>query len=133
MLLLLLFIILSGECERHGCRCLTHKFTLSKLPMALPAKVALDFGSHSIKVVELGDLSSNAKLVGFGSYPTPFGVISSENEEYQKQLANAVKEAIKQAGLKTKYAIAALPESSIFSRLIDMTKVKDDEMSEAKY
>ena len=100
----------------------------------LPQKIGVDFGNHMIKVVELsGNLEDEASLVAHGSHSTPFGVISNENEDYLNKLAQAVKDAVKDSGAKSKYAVAAIPESSIFSRLIDTPKVPEKEIPDVVY
>lgn len=100
----------------------------------LPQKFAIDFGNHSIKVIELtGDLISTPTLVSFGSHSTPYGVISNENEEYTNKLVQALKDAVNDAGIKTKYAVAAIPESAVFSRLIDTPKVPENELADVVY
>jgi type IV pilus assembly protein PilM len=101
---------------------------------SLPQKFGIDFGNHTIKVVELsGDLIENASLVSFGSHSTPFGVVSNENTEYIDQLAQALKDAVKDAGIKTKYAVASIPESAIFSRLIETPRVPEKDLPDVVY
>ena len=58
----------------------------------LPDHVGIDFGTHSVKAVELGGISTpTPKLVNFGSQTTPQGVINSEEKADQKQLADVLK------------------------------------------
>lgn len=100
----------------------------------LPQKFGIDFGNHTIKVVELaGNLTEEASLVSFGSHSTPFGVVTNENSEYIDQLAQALRDAVKDAGIKTKYAVSSIPESAIFTRLIDTPRVPDKELPDVVY
>lgn len=101
--------------------------------MALPAFFGLDFGNHSIKIVQVKDPEKAPKLVSYGSSPTPFGVIRSENEEHQKQLAASAKELVKSLRIKTNKCVVALPEASIFTRLVTMPQMKEEEMESAIY
>ncbi len=96
--------------------------------MDLPDFFSLDIGNHSIKVVEIKRESiDKAKLRHLGSIPTPFGVLNSDKHSSKKELAIRIKEVLEEAGIKTKKCIAALPESSIFTRLITLPKVVDEE------
>ncbi len=98
----------------------------------LPDHVGIDFGNHSVKAVELKTLSS-PELVNFGSQRTPHGVISSEDDVHQNQLADAVKTLFSTAKIRTKNVVMALPESSVFTRFIELPGVKEDELENAIY
>lgn len=101
--------------------------------MALPSFFGLDFGNHSIKVVQVKDQDKKPGLVSYGNVPTPFGVIRSESEEHQKQLADTTKELIKTLKIKTNKCVVALPEASIFTRLITTPQMKEEELENAVY
>ena len=57
----------------------------------LPDHVGIDFGTHSVKAVELRNISSNPELVNLGSQITPNGVINSDTREDKKKLADVLK------------------------------------------
>jgi type IV pilus assembly protein PilM len=98
----------------------------------LPDHIGLDFGNHSVKAVQLKNLESEKpELVGFGSQPTPTGVINSDDEQHQKQLADALKVLHGDGSFRTKNIVAALPESSIFTRFLEFPGVKEKELQEA--
>lgn len=100
--------------------------------MNLPDFFGLDIGNYSIKVVEVERKSiDKAKLVAFGSMQTPPGLINSEDEVAKQKLANKIKETIGHAGIKTNMCVAALPEASIFTRLISRPKVEEDKLEES--
>lgn len=100
----------------------------------LPDHVGLDFGTHTVKAVEIREIQSKEpKLVNFGSQPTPHGVVKSEDEGHQKQLADAVKTLIESIDLKTKDAVVAIPESAVFTRFLELPGVKDDEIESAVF
>jgi len=89
----------------------------------LPDHVGLDFGSHSVKAVQLEDISSNKPtLVNFGSQITPQGVINSEDASHQQKLTDALKALFDSAKIKEKRVVMALPEFSVFEakRLIPL-------------
>jgi type IV pilus assembly protein PilM len=101
--------------------------------MTLPDFFGLDFGNHTVKVVQLKEQNKTPKLVAYGGTSTPFGVLKSENEEHQKQLADVTKELLKTLQIKTKNCVVALPESSIFTRLITLPEMKEQEIENAVF
>lgn len=101
--------------------------------MALPDFFGLDFGNYSVKVVHLKSQDKAPRLITYGNALTPFGVIKSENEQHQQQLSDVTKELIKSLRIKTKKCVVALPESSIFTRLVTMPKMKDEELESAVF
>jgi len=94
----------------------------------------LDIGNHTIKVVQLsGQAKDTPVLEAFASASTPFGVINSDNEEHKQKLSSAISEVVKAAGVHTKNAIVALPESSIFSRLCTVPYAEGEKFEEEVY
>lgn len=99
--------------------------------MDLPAFFGIDIGNHSIKVAEVKRNSeTSAELVGFGSIETPFGLINSEDQVAKDRLANKIKDVISSSGISTKKCVAALPEASIFTRLVTVPKVEESQLEE---
>lgn len=100
----------------------------------LPDHVGIDFGNHSVKVVELKGIQTDSpSLENFGSQRTPHGVINSEDEVHQKQLADAVKTLFSTARIKNNKVVVALPESSVFTRFLEFPGVKPEELENAVY
>lgn len=99
--------------------------------LKLPDHIGIDFGNHSVKAVQLRDLESSPSLVAFASQPTPIGVINSEDEEHQKQLAGVLRILYDEGKFKTRNAVVALPEFSIFTRFLEFPGVKEEELEDA--
>src|SRR5688572_13879190 len=100
----------------------------------LPDHVGIDFGNHSVKAVELkGTSTGTPSLENFGSQRTPHGVINSEDDVHQKQLADALKTLFANAKIANKKVVVALPESSVFTRFLEFPGVKDEELDNAVY
>lgn len=100
----------------------------------LPDHVGIDFGTHSVKAVELASISSNnPKLINLGSQLTPKGVINSEDKLDQKKLADVLKKLYDASGIKNKSAVMALPEFSVFTRFLEFPGVKKEELKDAVY
>ncbi|MBN1618694.1 type IV pilus assembly protein PilM [Candidatus Dojkabacteria bacterium] len=97
----------------------------------LPDHIGLDFGNHSVKGVQLRNIDRSPQLVAFASQPTPLGVINSEEEQHKESLADALKTLMNEGHFRTKNVVAALPESSIFTRFLEFPGVKEDELEDA--
>lgn len=100
----------------------------------LPAHVGIDFGTHSVKAVELTGIGSDRPtLVNLGSQLTPKGVINSEDQKDQKKLAEVLKKLYSSSGIKNKNVVMALPEFSVFTRFLEFPGVKREELRDAVY
>ena len=98
--------------------------------MALPEFFGLDIGNHTIKVTQIKWKGKNPELTALGSSSTPVGIIGSESDEHQKELAKHIGLAKKDAGIGTNKTVVSLPESSIFTQLITIPKVEDEKIEE---
>ncbi len=89
----------------------------------------LDIGSHTIKAVQIKRTDGSSRLSHFSLYDTPPRVFESEAEEDKKELSKAVKDAVKEAGIKSRRVVAALPESKLFTRVIELPNMSSKELS----
>ncbi|HRI05341.1 MAG TPA: type IV pilus assembly protein PilM [Candidatus Dojkabacteria bacterium] len=100
----------------------------------LPDHVGIDFGNHSVKAVELtGAGTASPQLLNFGSQRTPHGVLNSEDDIHQNQLADALKTLFSTSKMRNKLVVMALPESSVFTRFLEFPGVKEEELENAVY
>lgn len=100
----------------------------------LPDHVGIDFGTHSVKAVELGKISTNNPiLVNMGSQITPKGVINSEDDIDKRKLADVLKKLFASSGIKNKNVVMGLPEFSVFTRYLEFPGVKKEELKEVVY
>jgi len=100
----------------------------------LPDHVGVDFGTHSVKAVELKDIATpTPKLVNFGSQTTPKGVINSEEKKDQKELADVLKRLYDDSKIKNRSIVVALPEFSVFTRFLEFPGVKKEELKDAVF
>jgi type IV pilus assembly protein PilM len=100
----------------------------------LPEHVGIDFGTHSVKAVEMKNvLSSTPELVNLGSQITPKGVINSEDKADQKKLAEVLKKLFDASKIKNKSVVMALPEFSVFTRFLEFPGVKKEELKDAVF
>jgi len=100
----------------------------------LPDHVGIDFGTHSVKAVELTKISTPSPiLVNLGSQLTPKGVINSEDKGDQRKLADVLKKLYDSSRIKNKNVVMALPEFSVFTRFLEFPGVKKEELKDAVY
>jgi len=99
----------------------------------LPDHVGIDFGTHSVKAVELKNVSSSPELINLGSQLTPKGVINSEEKQDQKKLADVLKKLYDDSKIKNRNVVMALPEFSVFTRFLEFPGVKKEELKDAVF
>lgn len=94
--------------------------------------VGLDIGISSIKVVSLLKDKEQFKLISLGSIVTPTPGIISDNDTDLEVVANAIKQLLLAAKIDQKDVAVALPESRVFTRVIDdLPYLTDSELSSA--
>lgn len=97
---------------------------------ALPI-FGLDVGISSIKVIQLDNQGKAKKLVALGTIPSPVGGFLSGEEIAISTVAEAVKKVVKDSKITTKNVNMSLPESKIFTRLIEMPPISEEELKSA--
>lgn len=91
----------------------------------------LDIGSHNIKVVQLRKTQDKYQLVALGSAPsTPKG-LASDAESDLTALAENIKKLYQEAKVATKNVVGALPEDQVFTRVITLPKLSEEELTSA--
>lgn len=93
--------------------------------------LGLDIGTHSIKLIEMGVSGSNHTLLAAGSIPTPPKALSSTLEADHRAVAAAITQLIKETGAKSDSVALALPESQVFTRVIEVPALSPRELSSA--
>lgn len=94
--------------------------------------VGLDIGFSSIKVVALNKDNDKVGLVSLGSIPCPQPGMLSDSEMGLQAVANSIKKLFEATGIEEKEIVAALPESKVFTRVIDdLPYLTDNELSQA--
>lgn len=94
--------------------------------------VGLDIGFSTIKAVLLSKDKEQFKLITLGSVASPQPGIISDADTDLEALANAIKELLAVTKIETKEVVIALPESKVFTRVIDdLPYLTDQELSSA--
>ncbi len=95
-------------------------------------RIGLDIGFSTIKVVALAHDKKPPKLVSLGSIASPTPGMSSEADLDLESVANSIKKLLAAAKIDEKEIIAALPESKVFTRVIDdLPYLSDSELPSA--
>ncbi|MCX6793786.1 MAG: type IV pilus assembly protein PilM [Candidatus Gottesmanbacteria bacterium] len=93
--------------------------------------LGLDIGSHAIKLIELGFEGNSVGLVAAGSIPTPPKALTSTVTADTEAVAQTIKRLIKETGAKSKEVHIALPESKVFTRVIEVPALSERELTSA--
>ncbi|MEX0616783.1 MAG: type IV pilus assembly protein PilM [Candidatus Woykebacteria bacterium] len=91
----------------------------------------LDIGTHSIKAVQLGGQTSRPVFIAAGQVPTPAQSATSDSEEDIILLSETIKKLHHEAHISTDKVITALPESQIFTRVVELPSLSDKEVRSA--
>jgi len=93
--------------------------------------IGLDIGSHTIKLIEIERRKQDTVLLAAGSLPTPPKALSSVAIEDIEGIAVVVNKLWKDTGAKTKNVNIALPESQVFTRVIEVPELSSRELTSA--
>lgn len=92
--------------------------------------IGIDIGSHSIKLIEIGE-SGGPQLLAAGSIPTPPKALQSSLEADHQAVAAAITQLMKETGAKSNSVVFALPESQVFTRVIEVPALSPRELASA--
>lgn len=99
--------------------------------MSDPAKLGIDIGSTTIKVVELTpSLRGKWKLIAAGLIATPPGNIAT-GPGAVAAVAQSLAKLLKEAGVKSKRAVLAIPEEQVSSHIVELPPMKESEIEQA--
>ena len=99
---------------------------MSNLP-----KIGIDIGSATIKVVELAPVSKGRwKLLAAASSVVPVGGVMA-GASNQAAITNAIVKILREAGVRSRKAIAALPEVQFSSHGVEMPGTSVAEVAQA--
>lgn len=91
----------------------------------------LDIGATSIKALSLKKSGSSFAIESLGIGVAPAKGILSESPEDLKNFAESVKKVITSANIKQKEVNLALPESQVFTKIIEMPSLSEKELAAA--
>lgn len=88
----------------------------------------IDIGTHSIKAVQLGGQTTRPVFIAAGQVPTPSQSSTSESEEDIILIAETIKKLRQEAHISTDKSVVALPESQVFTRVVELPNLSDKEV-----
>lgn len=91
----------------------------------------LDIGDSSIKLVYLQKDNQSSKLLAYGLAPTPGNGMSSEADFDKESIVEIIKRLVRETKVNTNLVVTSLPESQIFTRIIEMPPMSEKELSSA--
>lgn len=92
--------------------------------------LGLDIGTKTIKAVQLDPQGDKFTLVAAGITSTPLGGVSGTDQQVATT-AEAIKKLITDTKITHKEVNISLPESQVFTRLIELPSLTDQEVSSA--
>ena len=93
--------------------------------------LGLDIGSNNIKIVELKRTSNGLLLQAYGSIETPKGASKSESQADLEEIATATRKLMKEIHVTTNKVVVGLPESVVFTRVVELPVMSDQELKTA--
>ena len=93
--------------------------------------LGIDIGSRSIKLIELTKDKKEPMLLAAGSAPTPPKSLTSSLVADSKAVSLALKQLVKETGARSRVVNLALPESQVFTRVIEMPALSERELTSA--
>lgn len=97
--------------------------------MAAQSILGIDLGSNSIKVVELLKRGNDIVLSSLGSIPTPPRGLNSDIPLDEQAVVEVLSKLLKEMKTTSKVVHASLPESQVFTRVIDIPNLTEKELS----
>ncbi|MFH1598498.1 MAG: pilus assembly protein PilM [Patescibacteria group bacterium] len=93
--------------------------------------VGVDFGTSSIKMVELELDKGRPKLITYGYIEETTNIVKSDQDEDRAKTVASLKKLIKQSGVTTNKVIAALPPYAVFSSIISLPMMPNKDLISA--
>ncbi|MBI2050614.1 MAG: pilus assembly protein PilM [Parcubacteria group bacterium] len=97
--------------------------------------LGIDIGTNSIKLVELESVGGRPRLVTYGMVELESSMArpseSGDNTSDNQKIAGALIALLKKTGARSRSAVAALPNFSVFSSVISLPKLGEKQLAEA--
>ncbi len=85
-----------------------------------PSLVGVDICSTSVKVLALSQKEGRYRVDSYSIEPLPEGAVVQQNIEKPEEVGQAIIRAINNAGVKSKYAVVAIPSSLAMTKTISL-------------
>ncbi len=91
----------------------------------------LDIGTTGLRVVQLRGTGPVKSLAHYGQLVLDQKLSLSDSAEDKKKLGDAVQKVMAQAGITTKNVAVGLPSSKVFSTVVDIEKLSQEELAKS--
>lgn len=91
----------------------------------------LDIGSTTTKIAQVQPEKNKFRLIAAGISPTPQPGLFSEAEKDLIAVATAIKKLHQDARVATRNVVLALPEGQVFTRVIELPQMSENELDQA--
>ena len=91
----------------------------------------LDIGSHKVKIAQVQKTGENYHLTALGIAPSTLKGVLSDAESDLTQLSTVIKKLYQETKIKTKNVVSALPQDQVFTQVITLPKLSEDELNSA--
>jgi type IV pilus assembly protein PilM len=95
------------------------------------SQLGIDIGTSNIKLVELKPTDANFTLQTYGIANVSFNLTGKDSSRSINQTASVLRELMKRTGITTTNAVASLPNSAVFTSLIELPKIPESELKSA--
>lgn len=93
----------------------------------------MDIGTGSIKAVQLEKKGAVEKLVCLGEAKNPLSAGALDAETALAKTGEIIKKLMADLEIKTKFAVVALPENKVISRIVTFPPIKESEINKALF
>ncbi len=95
------------------------------------SQLGVDIGTSNIKIVQLHAKDNQFVLETYGMVNVSFQIGNKDNASAIAQTAQVLKTLMSRAKVTTNKVVASLPNSSVFTSVIEMPKIPEDELKVA--
>jgi len=99
--------------------------------MQLPEFFGIDIGNHSIRLAQLSRRGDEVILSHLGEARIDSNLLNNSSEQGIQELASKLKNLREEAGIRTLNCVMGIPETPVFSRLVTIPDLPDEEIEEA--
>ncbi|HEX5429483.1 MAG TPA: type IV pilus assembly protein PilM [Patescibacteria group bacterium] len=94
-------------------------------------QLGIDIGTSNIKLVELKPTEQGFVLNTYGIANVSYSLAGKDSASAITQAATVLKELMKRSGTTTTKAVASLPNNVVFTSVIELPKIPENEMKKA--
>lgn len=91
----------------------------------------LDISTNTVKVLNLSKNSSGYKVESIGMTPVDPKIVQSDALIDQQALSDEIKKLLDAASIRSEKVNIALPENQVFTRIIEMPELSEQELNAA--